>query len=182
MPQGCSLSYCLSFQPASLPPKTQTFQPSQLHNTYVVFQLLSHVRLFVIPWTAARQAFLSFTISRSLLKLMSIESVMPSNHFILSCPLLLLPSIFPSTRVSSDESTLPIRWPVYWSFSFSISPSDVYSDSAAHPAGSIERKWSRHFHGSPGAKSTVLPSQGAWLRSQVRALRSHMPHRVRPSS
>ena len=78
----------------------------------------------MIPWTAALQASLSFTISRSLLKLMSIESVMPSNHLILCCPLLLLPSIFPSVWVFSSESVLPIRWPKYWSFSFSISPSN----------------------------------------------------------
>ena len=90
-------------------------------------QSLSHVQLFVTPWTAARQAFLSITNSRSLLKLMSIESVMPSNHLILCCPLLLLPSIFPGIRVFSNESVLPRRWPEYWSFSFSISPSNEYS-------------------------------------------------------
>ena len=90
-------------------------------------QFLSRVRLFVTPWTAARQASLSITNSQSLLKLMSIESVMPSNRLILCCPLLLLPSIFPSVRVFSNESTLRIRWPKYWSFSFSISPSNEYS-------------------------------------------------------
>ena len=79
------------------------------------------------PWTAARQASLSFTISRSLLKLKSIESVMPSNHLIFCRPLLLLPSIFPSIRIFSNESALHIRWPKYWSFSFSISPSNEYS-------------------------------------------------------
>ena len=88
-------------------------------------QLLSHVRLFATPWTAAHQASLSFPISRSLLKL--IESVMPSNHLILCHPLLLLPSIFPSISVFSYESVLRIRWPKYWSFSFSISPSNEYS-------------------------------------------------------
>ena len=88
---------------------------------------LSHVRFFATPWTAARQASLSIINSRSLLKLKSIESVMPSNHFILYHPLLLLPSIFPSIRVSSNESVLCIRWPEYWSFSFSISPSNEYS-------------------------------------------------------
>ena len=88
---------------------------------------LSRVWLFVTPWTAARQASLSFTISQSLLKLMSIESVMPSNHLILYHPLLLPPSIFPSIRVFSNESFLHIRWPKYWSFSFSISPSNDYS-------------------------------------------------------
>ena len=93
----------------------------------VLVQLLSRVQLFAIPRTAVRQASLSFTISRSLLKLMSIVSVMPSNHLILCCLLLLLPSIFPSIRVFSNESALCIRWPKYWSFSFSISPSSEYS-------------------------------------------------------
>ena len=90
-------------------------------------QSLSRVRLFVIPWTASRQASLSITNSWSLLKLMSIESVMPSNHLILCRPLLLLPSIFPSIRVFSSESALCIRWPKYWSFSFNSSPSSEYS-------------------------------------------------------
>ena len=81
----------------------------------------------VTPWTAARQASLSITNSQSLFKLTSIESVMPSNHLILCCPLLLPPSIFPSIRVFSNESVLHIRWPKYWSFSFSISPSNEYS-------------------------------------------------------
>ena len=87
---------------------------------------LSHVRLFVIPWTAAHQASLSITNSQSLLKLMSIESVMPSNHLILCCPLLLPPSILPSIRVFSNESVLHIGWPKYWSFSFNISPSNEH--------------------------------------------------------
>ena len=87
---------------------------------------LSHVQLFANPWTAARQDFLSNTNSQSLLKLMSIESVMPSNHLILCSPLLLLPSIFPSIRVFSNESALPIRWPKYWSFSFNITPSNEH--------------------------------------------------------
>ena len=90
-------------------------------------QLLSRVRLFVIPCTAARQASHSITNSWSLLKLTSIESVMPSNHLILCLPLL-PPSIFPSIRVFSNESVLCIRWPKYWSFSFSISPSNKYSE------------------------------------------------------
>ena len=89
-------------------------------------QSLSRVRLFVIPWTAAHQASLSITNSQSLLKLMSIELVMPSNHLILCCPLLLPPSIFPSIRVFSNESVLHIRWPKYWSFSFNISPSNEH--------------------------------------------------------
>ena len=90
-------------------------------------QSLSRVWLFATPWTAACQASLSITNSQNLIKLMSIESVMPSNHLILCCPLLLLPSIFPSIRVFSNESALHIRWPKYWSFSFSISPSNEHS-------------------------------------------------------
>ena len=89
-------------------------------------QSLSHVRLFATPWTAAHQASLSMTNSRSLPKPRSIESVMPSNHFILCRPLLLLPSILPSIRVFSNESALHIRWPKYWSFSFNISPSNEH--------------------------------------------------------
>ena len=89
--------------------------------------MLSCVRLFATPWTAARQASLSITNSRSLLKLMSIKLVMPSNHLILYHPLLLLPSIFPSIRDFSNESVLHVRWPKYWSFSFSIRPSNEYS-------------------------------------------------------
>ena len=89
--------------------------------------MLSHVRLFVTPWIAALQASLSITISQSLLKLMSIESVMPSNHLILCRPLLFLPSIFPRIRVFSNESVLCIGWPEYWGFSFSISSSNEYS-------------------------------------------------------
>ena len=90
-------------------------------------QSLSRVQLFETPWTAAHQASLSITNSQSLLKLMSIPSVLPSNHLILCHPLLLLSSIFPSIRVFSNESVLRIRWPAYWSFSFSISPSNEYS-------------------------------------------------------
>ena len=97
--------------------------------TYVVlFQSPSHVWLFLTPWSAEYQASLSSTISQSLLKFMAIESVMPSNHLILCHPLLLLPSIFPSIRDFSNESVLHIRWPEYWSFSFSISPSNEYSE------------------------------------------------------
>ena len=90
-------------------------------------QSLGCVQLFVTPWTTASQASLSITNSRSSLKLISIESVMPSNHLILCHPLLLLPSIFPSIRVFSNESVLHIRWTKYWSCSFSISPSNEYS-------------------------------------------------------
>ena len=93
----------------------------------VCVQSLSHVQLFVTPWTVARQTFLSITNSQNLLKLMSIELMMPSNHHILCRPLLLLPSIFSSVRVFSNESVLHIRWSKYWSFSFNISPSNEYS-------------------------------------------------------
>ena len=93
----------------------------------VVVQSLSHIHLFAIPWTTTHRASLSFTISQSWLKLMSTELVMPSNHLILCHPLLLLPSNFLSIRVFSNESVLPIRWPKYWSFSFSISPSNEHS-------------------------------------------------------
>ena len=93
----------------------------------VVVQSISCVSLFVTPWTAAHQASLSFTISWSLLKLVSIESVMPSNHLIFYCSLLLLPSIFLSIRVFSNESALCIKWPKYWSFSFITSPYSAYS-------------------------------------------------------
>ena len=93
----------------------------------VVVQSLSRVWLFATPWTAACQASLYFTISWSLLKLMSIESVMPSNHLIIWRALLLPPSVFPSIRVFSNESALCIRWPEYWSFNFSTSPSNEYS-------------------------------------------------------
>ena len=94
----------------------------------VVVKSLSRVRLLVTPWIAACQASLSITISQSWLKLLSIESVMSSNHLILCHPLLFLPSIFPSIRVFSSESVLRIRWPKHWSFSFSISPSSEYSE------------------------------------------------------
>ena len=105
------------------------FPPTYLPEFLIIFfqfssvQSLSRVWLFVTPWTAARQASLFITNSWSSPKLMSIESVMPSSHFILCHPLLLLPSIFPSTRAFSNESALCIRWPKYWSFSFSIIPS-----------------------------------------------------------
>ena len=103
--------------------RTKAFSVS----AYSSVQLLSRIQLFVTWWTAACQASLSITNSWSLLKLMSIESVMPSNHLNLCHPLLLLPSIFPSIRVFSSESVLCIRWPVYWNFSFSINPSNEHS-------------------------------------------------------
>ena len=94
-----------------------------MHGHLSSVESLSHVRLFATPWTTAHQASLSITNSQSLLRLRSIELVMPSNHLILCCPLLLLPSIFPSIRVFSNESTLHMRWPKSWSFSFNIIPS-----------------------------------------------------------
>ena len=90
-------------------------------------QSLSHVQLFATPWTAAHQASLSFTVSQNLLKLTYIESVTPSNQFVLCHPLFLPPSIFPSVRVFSNESALCIRWPKHWSFNFSVSPSSEYA-------------------------------------------------------
>ena len=106
-------------------PKRFYFPWSIIMNSSV--QSLSRVWLFVTPWSAARQASPSITNSQSLLKPMSIESVMPSNHLIFCCPLLPPPSVFPSIRVFSSESALRMRWPKYWSFSFSISPSNEYS-------------------------------------------------------
>ena len=105
---------------------TDTMMSESGWNKFSSVQLLSCVQLFATPWTAARQASLSITSSQSPHKPMSIESVMPSNHLILCCPLLLLPSIFPSNTVISNESAFRIRWPKYWSFSFNISPSNEH--------------------------------------------------------
>ena len=113
------------------------FGISGLQNEVVV-QLLSHVQLFATLWPVAHQASLSFTISWTLLNLMSSESLMSSNHLILCHPLLLLPSVFPSIRVFSSESALHIRWPMYWSFSFSISPSTEYSGLIPFRIDSLE--------------------------------------------
>ena len=122
---------------------------------FSLVQLLSSVQLFATPWTAACQASLSIANSWSLLKLMSIESVMPFNHLILCCPFLLLPSIFPSIRVFSNESVLHIRWSKYWSFSFNISPSNECSglisfrmdwlERLASPRDSQESSSTSHF-------------------------------------
>ena len=109
---------------------TQSTNSIAMRSTWVVLlsvQLLSPVQIIATPWIATHQASLSITNSRSLLKLMSIELVMPSNHLILCRPLLILSSVFPNIRVFSKESILHIRWPKYWSFSFSISPSSEYS-------------------------------------------------------
>ena len=103
----------------------------------IVVKLLSHVQFFVVSWTTARQASVSFTISRSLLKFMSIESTVPSNHLILCRPLL-LHSIFPSIKAFSSVSVLHIRWPRYWSFSFSIGPSNEYSGLISFRMGLLD--------------------------------------------
>ena len=139
--------------------------------TYSV-QLLSLVLLFVTPWTAAHQASLSITNSQNLLKFMSIESVIPSNHLILCHPLLLLPTIFSSTSDFSNQSALRIRWPNYWSFSFSISPSNE------HP-GLISLRWtgwislqskglSRVFSNTTVQKSQFFSAQlSLWSNSHI---------------
>ena len=126
-------------------PKDLTVIPPQFSSV----QSLSHVRLFATPWTAAHQASLSITNSRSLPKLMSIESMMPSNHLILCHPLLLLPSIFLSIRVFSNEWALHIRWPKYWSFSFNISPSNE------HP-GLISLGWTGWISLQPKTLESLL--------------------------
>ena len=134
--------------------------------------LFSCVQLFVTPWIAALQASLSFTISWSLLRFMSIESVMTFNHLILCCPLLLQSSIFPSIRVFSNESVLCIRWPKYWSFNFSISPSKKYSglisfgiDWFGLPfTGSLDSTWQVGFaapHGCHGDPTYTIGSEAA---------------------
>ena len=148
-------NFSFNMSPSSEHPGLISFQFSSV-------QLLSHVRLFATPWIAARQASLSITNSRSSLRLMSIESVMPSSHLILCRPLLILPSIFPSIRVSSNESALHIRWPKDWSFSFNISPSNKYSRLI-----SFRIDWLDHLavqgtlksllqHHSPSISSSVL--------------------------
>ena len=136
-------------------------------STRLVVQSLSHIQLFATPGTAARQTSPSFTISQSSLKLMSIELVMPSNHPILYDPLLLLPSIFPSIRVFSNESVPHIRWLKYWSLSFSISPSNEYSglisfrvDWLDHPAVQRTLKIFLQHHNS---KASVLQCSALFM-------------------
>ena len=135
-------------------------------------QSLSHVWPFVTPWTALRQASLSVTNSCSLLKLMSIKSMMPSNHLFLCCPLLLLPSILSSIRVFSSESVLCIRWPKYCSFSFSISPSNEYSELISfrmHYLISLKSKrLSRVSSNSKGQKHHFFGAQlSLWSNSHI---------------
>ena len=151
-------------------PVSDEEQVSKIHNQLLQFnnrkttQFLKNNKdlhfsvnsLFVTPWTAACQASLSITNSQSLLKLMSIESVMPSNHLILCRPLLLPPSIFPSIRVFSNKSVLGIRWSKYWSFSFSISPSDEYSGLISFRMDWLDHLTENNKHIS--AKSTPTPS------------------------
>ena len=117
-PEICTVPYLLTYRISNNPRLALSFSSVQSR---------SHDRLFETLWTAARQASLSFTTSQSLLKLLSIESVMPSNHLIFCHPILLLPSFLPSIRVFSSELVLHIRWPKYWSFSYSISPFSEYS-------------------------------------------------------
>ena len=136
-------------------------------------QLLSHVRLFVTPWTTARQASLSITNSGSPLKPMSIESVMPSNHLILCRPLLLLPSIFPSIRVFSNESALHIRWSKHWSFNFNISPSN------GHPGLISFRKDLLDLLAVQGSLKSLLQHHTSkasilWLSAFFRVQLSHL--------
>jgi len=133
----------------------------------VIVQLLSRVQLFATPWTAACQASLSFTISWSLLKLTSIELVMPSNHLILCHPLLFLPSIFLSIRVFSKESALRIRWPKYWSFRFNISPSNEYSGLISFRMDwldllAVTRGLSRIFSNTTIQKQQFFGTQLSW--------------------
>ena len=122
----CTVTNCLHF-PGDCPSLSERSRSQKALCGSVFVQSLSHVRLFVTSWTAACQASLSITNSQSLIKLKSIESEMPSNCLILCCPLLLLLLVFPSIRVFSNELALCIRWPKYWNFSFSISPSKEYS-------------------------------------------------------
>ena len=121
-------------------------------------QSLSHIRLFATPRTVARLASLSFTISWSLLKLTSIESVMPPNHLVLCCPLLLLTSIFPNIRVFPNELALHIRWPKYWSFSFSISPSNEYSGLISFRIDKGLKSLLQHHNSKRKEKTPYCPS------------------------
>ena len=127
--------------------------------------------VFATPWTAAHQASLSITNSRSLFKLMSIESVMPSNHLILCHPLLLLPSVFPSIRVFSNESVLRVRWPKYWSFSFSISPSNEYSGLISFSMNWLNlltvQRTLKSLLQHPSSKASILWRSDLWSNSHI---------------
>ena len=136
-----------------------------------IVQSLSRVQLFAIPWTTACQASLFFAISRSLLEFMTIESVMQSNHLILCCPLFFLPLIFPSIRVFSNESSLCIRWPKYWSFSFSISPSNEYSGLISFNIDWLERLAVQGTLKSllqhQNLKTSILQGSALWSNSHI---------------
>ena len=146
-----------------------------MHSGDSSVQSLSCVRLFATTWAAARQASLSITNSQSLLKLMSIYLVMPSSHLILYHPLLLLPSIFPSIRLFSSESVLPIRWPKYWSFSFSINPSSEYSGRTGWI--SLQSKGlSRVFSSTTVQKHQFFGAQlSLWSNSHIHTLLLEKP-------
>ena len=138
---------------------------------YMAVQLLSHVRPFATLQTAAHQASLSITNSQSLLKLMSIKSVMPSNHVILCCPLLLLPSIFPSIRVFSSESVIHIRWSKYWCFSFSISPSNEYSGLISFRMDWLDllavQETLKSLFQHQSSKASILQCSVSWSNSHI---------------
>ena len=129
------------------------------HYQFSSVQSLSHVRLFVTPWIAGRQDSLSITNSRSSPRLTSIESVMPSSHLILCCPLLLLPQIPPNIRVFSNESTLPMRWPKYWSFSFSIIPSKEIPVRISFRMDWLSKGLSRVFSNTTAQKHQLFGTQ-----------------------
>ena len=158
---------------------TQVKAGQQIIIHYYSVQLLSHVGLFVTPWTTARQASMSITNSQSLLKFMSMELVMPSNHLILCCPLLLPPSIVPSIRVFSNQSVLPIRWPKYWSFSFNISPSTEYSGLISFKIGLISlqcKGLSRVFSNTTVQKHQFFSVQlSLWSNSHIYTLLLEKP-------
>ena len=144
-------------------------------------QLLNRVRFFATPWTAVCQASLSITNSQSLLKLMSIKLVMPSNHLILCHPLLLLPSIFPSIRVFPNESALRIRWPKYWSFCFSISPSSEYSGLISFRMdcldllavqGTLKYLLQHHFFGGTARAQGMSSGYAEWLKGMSLLVRA----------
>ena len=148
----------------------------KVQNNFSSVQPLSHVQLFVTPWTAARQASLSITNSWSLLKLMSIEWVMPPNHLILCHPLLPQPSIFPSIRVFSNETALPIRWPKYWSFSFNVSPSSEQSGlicfrmdwlDLLSVQGTLKSLLQHH-----SSKASILQRSAFFIRNNLETLKS----------
>ena len=141
-------------------------------------QSLSHVRLFATPWIIARQASLSITNSQSLLRLVSIKSVMPSNHLTLCCPLLLLPPIPPRIRVFSNESTLRMRWPKYWSFSFSISPSNEHAGLTSFRMDWLDllSSWGSQGKNTEVVYHSLLQWTTFWQTSPPRPVRLGWPH------